>query len=52
MPVLLMLVSFEAFNLADEVALDVTDCVLADDAVLAPLVQILSVEVSVKRFCQ
>ena len=51
-PVFDLLVALVALNFADEVALDVADGVLADDAVLAPFVQVLAVEAGVKSLSE
>ena len=42
-------IAFVALNFSDEIALDRRDGVLTDHAVLAPLVQVLAVEVGVER---
>ena len=51
-PIFDLRVALEALNFADKVALDVGDSVLADDAVFAPLVQVLSVKVCVESLGQ
>ena len=45
-------ISFVALDFANEIALDRRHCVFADDTVLAPLVEILAVEVSVEGLGQ
>ena len=51
-PVLDLIVALVTLNFSDKIALDVANSVFTNDAVLAPLVQILSIEICVERLCQ
>ena len=52
MPILDLIVVFVALDFADQVALNVTDGVFTDDAVLAPLVEVLAIETCVESLSQ
>ena len=52
MPVFDLLIALEAFNFSNEVALDVRNSILANDTVLAILVQVLPIEVRMEGLSQ
>ena len=52
MPVLDLLVSFEALNFANQISLDVAYCVLTHDAIFGILVQVLPIEIRVESLRQ
>ena len=52
MPVFDLLIALEAFNFANKVALNVRNGILADNAVLSILVQVLPVEVRMEGLGQ
>lgn len=51
-PVFELFVALIALDFANEVALDVADGVLADDAVLTPFVQVLAIEAGMESLCE